>query len=144
MFFGEYHYQLDEKSRLRIPSKLKASLSKEYIITKGINNSLFIFGKEFFESEFLAKLTSVPTFSVSGQKPIRALLSSSFEVAEDSQGRFLLPSTLKDFAKISKNVVFIGVGNRIEVWSEENWNEYNNEDGKTFDEMVESLSEFNI
>ena len=143
MFFGEYHYQLDEKSRLRIPSKLKTE-SKEYVITKGTNNCLFVFSKPYFENEFLSKLASVPTFSVSGQKPVRALLSSSFEVAEDSQGRFLLPATLKDFAKISKNIVFIGVGNRIEIWSEENWNEYNDEDGKTFDNILESLSGFDI
>ena len=143
MFFGEYHYQLDEKSRLRIPSKLKSE-SKEYVITKGTNNCLFVFNKSYFENEFLSKLASVPTFSVSGQKPIRALLSSSFEVCEDSQGRFLLPSTLKDFANISKNIVFIGVGNRIEIWAEETWNDYNNEDGKTFDNIIESLSGFNI
>ena len=143
MFFGEYHYQLDEKSRLRIPSKLKSE-SKEYVVTKGTNNCLFVFEKAYFGNEFLSKLANVPTFSVSGQKPIRALLSSSFEVGEDSQGRFVLPATLKEFAKISKNIVFIGVGNRIEIWAEEAWQEYNSEDGKTFDNMIESLAGFDI
>ncbi len=143
MFFGEYFHQTDEKGRLRIPSKLKNMLSKEYVITKGINNCLFVFDKVYFEQQFLAKLTAVPTFSVKGQKPIRTLLSSSFEVAEDGQGRFLLPIALKDFAKISKNVVFIGVGNRIEIWSEENWKVYN-DDGISFDEIVNNLSDYNV
>ena len=143
MFFGEYHYQLDEKGRLRIPSKLRSSLLKEYVITKGTSSSLFVFDKAYFENEFLSKLSSVPTFSAGAQKPIRALLSSSFEVSEDAQGRFGLPIALKEFAKINKNIVFVGVGNRIEIWAEEIWQKYN-EDGKTFDEVIESLSEFNI
>jgi len=144
VFFGEFFHQLDEKGRIRIPAKLKSAFStKECIITKGTNGCLFVFDKKYFVDEFLVKLSAVPTFDINTQKPIRMLLSSSFEAQEDSQGRFLMPSTLKEYAKILKNIVFIGVGNRIEIWSEENWQEYKGSEF-TFDESVSKLSELNI
>lgn len=143
MYFGEYRHTLDVKDRLRVPSKLKIGLSKQFIATKGTNNCLFIFDKSYFENEFLSKLNNIPTFNLQGQKPVRALLGSSFDIEEDNQGRFLLPSKLKEFANISKNVVFIGVGNRIEIWSEENYDKYFS-DNLSFDEMVQGLDSFNI
>lgn len=144
MFFGEYFHQLDEKGRLRIPAKLRSTFTgKECIITKGTNGCLFVFDKNYFISNFLNKLSAVPTFDINTQKPIRMLLSSSFEAQEDSQGRILMPATLKEYAKILKKVVFIGVGNRIEIWSEENWQEYKSSEF-SFDESVSKLSELDI
>ena len=143
MFFGEFNHQTDEKGRLRIPAKLKTALKGEFIVTKGTNNCLFVFDKSYFENQFLNKLMEVPTFDLEAQKPIRALLSSSFEVAEDAHGRFLLPLALKEFASISKNVVFVGVGNRIEIWSEENWKTYMQAE-KSFDEVASSLGKYSI
>ena len=143
MFFGEFLHMMDEKSRVRIPSKLKNNLINGYVITKGTNSCLFIFSKEYFEKEFLVKLNNVPTFDINSQKPIRLLLSSTYEVEEDLQGRFILPAGLKEFAGITKNIVFIGVGSRIEMWNEENWNKYKGNEHK-FDEIIGSLSSFNV
>lgn len=143
MFFGEYKHSVDEKARMRVPAKLKVSLSNKYVVTKGTSGCLFIFSKNYFEQEFLSKLNAVPTFNVASQKPIRMLLSSTFEVEEDAQGRFLLPASLREFAGIEKNVVFIGMGNRIEVWSDNNWENYKGSDND-FDVLFESLSEFNV
>ena len=84
MFFGEYNYQLDEKNRVRLPSKLRNELSGNYVITKGTNNSLFIFSKEYFETQFVEKLSNIPTFDIEAQRSVRALLSSSYEVEEDN------------------------------------------------------------
>lgn len=141
MFFGEFKHSMDEKCRIRIPAKLKQQLGLEFVITKGTNSCLFVFPKNYFEQEFLAKLNSVPTFS-SGQKPIRMLLSSSFQPEEDAQGRFVLPQNLKEHAKILKNLIIIGVGNRIEIWSEEVWNEYKGNDD--FDNIAEILGSYNV
>ncbi len=143
MFFGEFNYSADEKNRIRIPSKLKTKLGSEYVLTKGTDSCLFVFKKSYFEDEFLNKLNSVPTFNVEGQKPIRLLLSSTYEPSEDAQGRFVLPGNLKDYALISKNIVFIGVGNRIEIWSEEKWNEYKG-DEHNFNNVANNLSSFNV
>ena len=143
MFFGEYNYQLDEKNRVRLPSKLRSELSGTYVITKGTNNSLFIFSKEYFEAQFVEKLSNVPTFDIEAQRSVRALLSSSYEVEEDKQGRFVLPANLREFAKILKDIVFVGVGHRLELWGLENWTKYNSSD-KSFDEVVGELVKFSI
>ncbi len=143
MFFGEYNYQLDEKNRIRIPSKLRNEFAGSYIVTKGTNHSLFVFAKDYFQTQFLDKLNSVPTFDSEAQRPIRALLSSSFEVEEDKQGRFVLPTNLRNFAGISKNIVFVGVGNRLEIWSEDNWNNYV-ADSSDFDNVVTKLSQYDV
>ena len=124
MFFGQYNYQLDEKNRVRIPSKLRKELTEGYVITKGTTHSIFIFDRQYFQDQFVAKLNNIPTFDIEAQRPIRALLSSSYEVEEDKQGKFVLPTNLKEFANINKNIVFVGVGQRLELWSEENWNKY--------------------
>ena len=143
MFFGEFKHAMDEKGRLRMPAKLKASLGGNFVVTKGTNACLFVFAKSYFEQEFLTKLSAVPTFDATAQKPIRMLLSSTFEAEEDGQGRFLLPQTLKEFAGMNKNVVFLGVGNRIEIWSEEVWNSYK-DSTLNFDVVLETLGNFNV
>ena len=143
MFFGEYKQLLDEKCRMRISAKLKRGLEKDYVITKGTNGCLFVFNKSYFETEFLEKLSKVPTFNASAQKPVRALLSSTYEVEEDSQGRFVLPTNLKEFAQISKNIVLVGSGHRIEIWSEEKWNDYMG-GNLNFDDLVKDFELFNV
>lgn len=143
MFFGQYNYQLDEKNRVRIPSKLRTELTNSYVITKGTNNSLFIFGKDYFQSQFVDRLNDIPTFDIDAQRPIRALLSSSFEVEEDKQGRFVIPTNLREFAHITKDIVFVGVGHRLELWSKEDWDNYNNLN-QTFDSVVGELIKYNI
>lgn len=142
MFFGEYRHTLDDKGRLRMPAKLKETLSADFIVTKGTSSCLFVFPKSYFEQEFLNKLSAVPTFS-EAQHSIRLLLSSSSPAQEDAQGRFLLPQNLKDFAHIAKNVVFLGVGNRIEIWSEEVWNNYRGDD-ESYDTVMKTLGSYNL
>ncbi|MBQ8749171.1 MAG: division/cell wall cluster transcriptional repressor MraZ [Clostridia bacterium] len=142
MLLGEYHHQLDEKNRLRIPAKLRTKLGSNYIIMKGSNNCLFVYSGEEMQNLMNEKLKAVPLSDVKAQKSIRMLFSSGFEVDEDAQGRFILPQNLREFASIKKNVVSIGVGNRIELWDEEKWQEYNTNDD--FDTILGDLSQYGI
>ncbi len=142
MIFGEYKHQLDEKNRLRLPVKLKQKLGERYVILKGSNRSLFVFSQSELETTMLEKLKSLPLLDAKAQKTVRAMFSSGFEVEEDNQGRFVLPTALKEFAGIKKNVVSIGAGNRVEIWAEEQWNDYNsNED---YDSILEELGDYGI
>lgn len=138
MFFGSYSHALDEKGRIRVPSKLKTGITGAYVITKGIDNCLYIFNKTYFETEFLSKIDSVFPYASSGNKSVRAILSSTFDVEEDTQGRFVIPNSLKEYAKIVKNVVSVGVGNRIEIWDSALWDSYSNE--TSFEEAVKELN----
>ncbi len=120
MLIGTYRHQIDAKNRMRMPSKFKNELGNGFVLTKGTNKNLFVFSKEEFDKLY-EKLTSLPIFDESLQKPIRKFLSSAFEAEEDAQGRVLLPKELVCHAEISKNLVFVGLGNRVEIWAEENW-----------------------
>lgn len=143
MLLGTYYYSVDEKGRIRMPAKLKTQLGENFVVTKGSNGCLFVFSQEELKNSIYDKLKELPLTAVDAQKPLRMIMSSAFEVQEDSVGRFMLPTILRDFANITKNIVIIGVGSRCEIWSEEHWNEYN--DGETnFDENFSKLSEFNI
>jgi len=141
MFIGTYRHQTDEKSRLRMPSKFKDSLGEGFIVAKGTNGCLFAFSSEEFEALY-KKLENVSMFDIEAQKPVRALLSSAFVTETDKQGRILLPQELRNYAKIIKNVVTIGVGNRVEIWSEENFNEYNTEE--SYDAAAASLAKYGV
>ncbi|MFW6026956.1 MAG: division/cell wall cluster transcriptional repressor MraZ [Candidatus Woesearchaeota archaeon] len=128
MFIGQYDHQLDEKNRLRVPAKLRKRLGKDYIVTKGTNKCLFIFPHEQMQEKLLKKFDNVPIFDDKTRKSIRFILSSAFEVQEDKQGRFVLPKNLKEHAKIKKDIVIIGMGDYLEIWSLEEWTSYFNSD----------------
>ncbi len=120
MLIGSYRHSLDSKNRMRIPSKFKGELGSSFIITKGTGSNLMMFSSEGFDSLY-ERLSNISIFDEEAQKPVRKFLSSAFEAEEDNQGRILLPKELVIHAEITKNVVFVGVGNRVEIWAEELW-----------------------
>ena len=135
MLIGTYRHSLDAKKRMRMPSKLKSEIGSNFIITKGTANNLLVFSKEDFDVLY-KKLTSLPIFNEEVQKPIRKFLSSAFEAEEDAQGRVLLPKELCGFAGITKNIVFVGVGNRVEIWAEETWDKVDGEEEVDFSALA--------
>lgn len=135
MLIGSYRHSIDAKKRMRMPSKFKSSLGANFVITKGTCGNLFVFSSEEF-SALYEKMTALPLFDEEAQKPIRKFLSSAFEAEEDNQGRILLPKELISYAHITKNLVFVGVGNRVEIWAEEVWDKMNEDDDKSSDFSV--------
>lgn len=127
MLIGTYRHSVDAKNRMRMPSKFKGELGENFVITKGTSNNLFVFSAEQFSAVY-EKLMALPLFDEEAQKPVRKFLSSAFESEEDGQGRVLLPKELIAHANITKNLVFVGVGNRVEIWAEEVWEENQNVD----------------
>ena len=129
MLIGTYRHSVDAKKRMRMPTKFKCELGADCIITKGTNKNLFVFSKEQFNTLY-EKMVNLPLFDEEAQKPVRKFLSSAFETEEDAQGRVLLSKELIAFAGITKNIVFVGVGNRVEIWAEEVWDEETKDDEK--------------
>lgn len=123
MLTGEYFHQVDAKGRVRIPPKFKDALGS-VMITKGAEGCLFIFSAPQFKQQLEKKMYETDIFDVAGNRQLRTVFSSVFEFEEDNQGRSLLPIALRKFAKIDKDVVFIGVGNRAELWAKEEWDRY--------------------
>ena len=120
MFMSEYNHTVDTKGRLIVPSKFREQLGDEFVVTKGMDGCLFVYANEDW-SAFEQKLTSLPLINKEARKFARFFLAGAAQVEVDKQGRILLPANLREFAGLEKDVVLVGVGSRIEIWSRENW-----------------------
>lgn len=141
LFLGNFEHSIDNKNRLRLPSKFKNEFNGEVVLIKGNDGCIFIVPKEHFEKIF-KKVCDVPMFDRKAQRSLRFLFSSVNIMEEDNQGRFLLPNNLKNYAKIEKSVVFVGMGQRIELWAKELWEIYSA--SQNSDEQLKELGEYGI
>ncbi len=137
-FTGEYNHQLDAKNRIRVPAKIKKELGENYYFSKGTDGCLFIFPEE-IAKEYFAKLEEVKMTDVDKRRGIRSFIKSFSVAEEDSQGRVVLPANLREFARIKKDIVICGAGNRAELWAKEVYDEYFGEDNLSFDESFNLL-----
>ena len=126
MLIGEYEHSLDAKGRLIMPAKLRTDMGEKFIITKGLDGCLFVFSQNEW-SNFESKLKELPLTNKNARDFVRFFLSGATECEIDKQGRFLIPTNLRETASLQKEVVIIGVGTRIEIWDKEKWNSYNDE-----------------
>lgn len=140
MFMGEYNHTIDAKGRIIIPSKFRESLGDTFVVTLGLDGCLFVYPNSEWES-FLTKLSSLP-----GSKEARQLqryfLAGATECEIDKQGRILIPTKLRTAASLDKDVVFVGVLSKIEIWSKERWEQ--NNIYEDMDDVAEHMSEFGI
>lgn len=134
MFVGEYNHSVDAKGRVIVPAKFRDILGDEFYVTRGLDDCLFVFSNEEF-SVFEEKLRALPMSNKDARKFVRFFLAGATQVQVDKQGRILLPNVLREFAKIEKDVVVVGVGGRAEIWSKDNWN-----DTTTYDDMDDIAS----
>ncbi len=139
MFTGEYHHQIDEKGRIRIPAKLKDALGETPVITRGSDGCLFVFTKEKADEIFSSNFDGNDLTSSEKTRAKRFIASSAEVLEEDKQGRVLLSPSLIRLAGITKNIVTIGAYDRVEIWSEERWNAYIGDGNTDFDECLKSL-----
>ena len=129
---GEYNHTIDAKSRLIIPSKFREILGDEFVVTKGLDGCLFVFDNTEWTA-FEEKLKQLPSLTNPNvRKFIRFFMAGASTVEVDKQGRILIPASLKDHAALEKDVVLIGVGSRMEIWSKERY-----EGTVTYDDMEE-------
>ena len=117
MLIGEYEHSLDAKGRLIMPAKLRTDMGEKFIITKGLDGCLFVFSQNEW-SNFESKLKELPLTNKNARDFVRFFLSGATECEIDKQGRFLLVNTLREYAEITKEVIIIGVGTRLEIWNE--------------------------
>lgn len=139
-YFGEYNLSLDDKFRMRIPNKLKSMLEGEYAICAGTDNCLFLMTLKQFNDMFVEVAEDTPFSKTAKQEALRKLSSTILIPEEDAQGRFVLPSKLKAYAGIKKKLIFLGAMNRIEIWSEERYNEKYALDKLDINEVVKELN----
>lgn len=143
MFIGEYIYSIDHKKRLAIPSKFRKTLGKRAVITRGIDNCLVVYPMEEWK-KLAKKLGSLPSSQIDARSFSRIMLSGAVDVELDKLGRILIPDYLKDYAFLKKNVVILGLSNKIEIWDEEKWKNYKAQTEKEIGDMAGRLQQLGI
>ena len=123
MFIGEYHHSIDDKGRLIVPAKFREELGEKFIVTRGIENCLFVYPEESW-NKIVNKLETLPFTKKDARQFIRFFLSGATIAEFDKQGRINITSPLVSYANIIKECVIIGTGDRLEIWSEESWNDF--------------------
>ncbi len=140
MFMGEYNHTIDSKGRIIIPSKFRETLGDEFVVTQGLDGCLFVYPNDEWMN-FVTQLKTLP-----GSKEARQLqryfMAGAATCEVDKQGRILIPNKLREQAGLEKDIVFVGVLSKIEIWSKEKWD--SNNDYDDMDQIAEHMSEFGL
>lgn len=144
MFYGEYEHSLDRKGRLIFPSKFRQVSKENYIerfyITRGLDKCLFVFTEEEWKLQE-QRFKSLSFTKAEARKFNRLYFSGACDIIPDKQGRVLIPKYLKGYAGIEKQVVIVGVANRIEIWDAKSWKEFYEKTQSAFEDIAEKLIE---
>lgn len=139
MFMGEYNHTVDPKGRLIVPAKFREQLGAEFVVTKGLDGCLFVYPMDEWQS-MEEKFRSIPGTSKDARKFSRFFFAGAAQTELDKQGRVLLPPVLRDYAALEKDVVLVGVLNRVEIWNRDRWQE-NTYDEDEMDDIAEHMAE---
>jgi len=143
MFIGEYQHSIDEKGRLAVPVKFRSELAKGAVVTRGLDNCLFLYPQK--DWEVLAdKLAKLPISKANTRAFARLMLAGAMDCEIDKQGRIILPDYLRKYAGLNKKVVVAGLYNRLEIWNEEAWDKYKSGTEKQSGDIAEKLGELGV
>ncbi|MBT4277886.1 division/cell wall cluster transcriptional repressor MraZ [Candidatus Falkowbacteria bacterium] len=143
MFIGEYKHNVDEKGRLAVPVKFRGDLAKGAVVTRGLDNCLFLYTKKEWQ-KLADKLASLPIAQANARAFARLMLSGAMDVRIDKQGRVVLPEYLRKYGKVKKKVVVAGLYNRLEIWDEKTWETYRAKTEKDSSSIAEKLGDMEI
>lgn len=139
MFMGEFKHSIDAKGRLIIPAKFRDQLDGHFIVTRGLDGCLFGYPMAEWQ-QMEEKLKTLPLTKRDARAFVRFLYSAATECDIDKQGRINIPDTLCAHADLTKKCVIVGVSNRIEIWSEDRWQQFTSTTANDFDEIAEDLN----
>lgn len=143
MFMGEYQHSIDDKGRLIIPAKFRDALGQSFVVTRGLDNCLFVYPEKEW-SAMEQKLKALPLMKADARAFTRFFLAGATECELDKQGRVNIPGNLREHAGLDKDCVVIGVSSRVEIWSRENWDKYSQVSEESFNEIAEKLVDFDL
>ena len=143
MFIGEYKVSLDAKGRIPIPAKFRQLLNGGGVVTRGLDNSLFVYPKQEWE-KIAAKLSTLPLTKADSRAFARLILAGAFDFEIDKQGRITVPEYLRKFASLTKKVVCAGLYNRIEIWDDGVWENYKTNTERESNSIAEGLAELGV
>ena len=134
MLMGAYNHTIDAKGRVTIPAKFRCELGDHFVVTRGLSKCLSAYSYERWQ-KIEDNLSKISLTSKTGSKLTRLILGNAIECEVDKMGRILITGELRAKADLEKDVVLVGLGNRIEIWNKAEWDEVNAEDA--FDSMTD-------
>lgn len=138
MLIGQYHVKISPKGRTALPKRFREELGDNLVITVGYEKSLMLVSAKDWQS--LVEATKDKPFILNSARDTnRFLLGEASEVELDEQGRFIIPSYLRDYAKVGEEVVFLGLSKYVEVWDQKAWEEYQKYLNENIGEIAEKL-----
>jgi len=143
VFMGEFQHSLDEKGRLIIPAKFREELGEKFVLTRGLDNSLFVYPIDQWRL-LEEKIKELPTSRADTRAFVRLFFSGAVETEQDKQGRMTIPQHLREHAKIERDVYIIGVSTKIEIWAKETWEEYTAQARQSYEEIAENIIDIGI
>lgn len=142
MFYGEYTHSIDRKGRIILPSKFRDAYKEHgierFFLTRGLDKCIFVFGDDEWRVQE-QKFKTMPFTKQETRRFNRLFFSGAVDVVPDKQGRFVIPPYLKDYARIKRETMIIGVSNRIEIWDEKTWNEFYANSRDSFEQIAENI-----
>jgi len=146
MFRGRYEYGIDSKGRLAIPSKFREILASQFderLILTHFDQCLWAYPVLVWQ-ELEKKITQLPQFLEEVKALQRVFISAASECPLDKQGRILLPATLRGYANLNKEIVLVGMTQRIEIWSKMRWQKVFGASQKKLETMQDKLAELGL
>ncbi len=143
MFIGEYTHNLDDKGRLAVPKKFRSALENGAVVTRGLDNCLFLYTKDEW-AKLAEKLANLPFSQAHTRAFARLMLAGAMDIELDAQGRAILPEYLRTFAGLKKTIIIAGLYNRLELWDEEKWKEYTKKTEETSSEIAEQMGALGV
>ena len=138
MFIGEYHHTIDDKGRIIIPAKFRAELGSNFVVTRGIESCLFVYPNKNW-NQICEKLNSLPFTRKDARIFNRFFMSGATNVELDKQGRINILAPLVQYAKLEKECVIIGTGDRLEIWALDEWMSFFDSTKENMSDIAENL-----
>lgn len=142
-FIGEYHHNIDSKGRMALPVKFRSKLVAGGMITRGLDQCLFVYAAKDWE-ELLEKITCLPLTQANARAFSRLMLGGAIDFDLDNQGRVLIPEHLRKYAGLGKKIAVVGLWSRAEIWDEAKWEAYREKAEKESGEIAEKLEGLGI
>lgn len=143
MFYGEYQHSVDPKGRVIMPAKFREELGEKFIITKGLDNCLFVYSMPEW-SNLEAKLKALPLANKDARAFVRFFFAGASECEVDKQGRILISQNLREYASLDREIYIIGVSTRVEIWNADKWKNYSNDENVSAESIAEKMAELGI
>lgn len=143
MFMGEFQHSLDDKGRLIVPAKFREGLGEKFIITRGLDDCLFVYPLSQWNI-LEEKIKELPTSHRDTRAFVRMFFSGAVESDLDKQGRVVIPAHLREHARIDREVYVIGVSTKVEIWAKDAWEDYSNEARQSYEEIAEKIMDIGI